>query len=163
MANNNPVTVEEATNIIHEWGRLHDLQTGLSAFMPIIAEEGFYMKFGEKEWVGYEDFENHQISKRKFFNELHEYFDIKVEVGDEVTTATSKMNWEAHYRPENSPRSKILKAYIEHLWEFRSCEKTGRAYMQGHSVELFEYIKGFAPDDEQVYEPHIDPNWDRRD
>ncbi len=153
MSDKGPVTTGEATKIIMEWARLYDLQAGLSEFLPYIAEEGFYMRFDRNDWLGYSDFEKHQIMKRRFFNEFHEYYDIKIEEGEEKTTATTKMNWVAHYRPENS----------EHLWEFRRCEKTGRPYMQGHSVELFEYIKGFAPDEADNSDPHLDSKWDSRE
>lgn len=76
MTENAPVSVEEARYIIAEWARLYDLQEGLSAFLPIIAEDGFYM--------------------------------------------------------------------------------------QGHTVDLFEYLRGFAPDDAQDYDPHLDTRWGRR-
>lgn len=157
-----PVTEEEAKKIILEWGRLHDLQAGLSAFLPIIAEQGFYMQFGTKRWEGYADFEDHQITKRKFFDEVHDYFDIRVDVGPEKTTAKTKMNWTYRYRPERSPRSKLIKAYLEHTWEFRRCPKTGRPFMQGHVVDLFEYEKGFRPDEEQECDPHLDTKWKSR-
>lgn len=156
------VTVEEARSIIHEWGRLHDLQAGLSAFLPIIAEQGFYMQFGGKRWLGYADFEDHQITKRRFFDELHEYLDIQVELAEEKTTARTRMQWSYRYRPEGSPRSKLIKAYLEHTWEFRRCPRTGRPFMQGHVVDLFEYLTGFRPEDEQAYDPHLDVNWRTR-
>jgi hypothetical protein len=157
-----PVTEKEAREIILEWGRLHDLQAGLSAFLPIIAEEGFYMVFGTKRWEGYADFEDHQITKRKFFDEQHHYFDIRVEEGQEKTTAKTKMNWMCRYRPERSPKSKLIKAYLEHTWEFHRCPSTGRPYMQGHLVDLFEYEKGFRPDDDPEYDPHLDTQWGSR-
>jgi hypothetical protein len=162
MANTAPVTEEEARAIIQEWARLHDLQAGLSAFLPFIASDGFYMQFGGKRWVGYADFEDHQITKRRFFDEKHEYFDIQVTPGEEKTIARSKMHWTYRFRPERSPTSKLIKAYIEHIWEFRRCPKTGRAFMQGHIVDLFEYEKGFRPDDEPQYDPHIDTRWQSR-
>jgi hypothetical protein len=34
--------------------------------------------------------------------------------------------------------------------------------MQGHTVDLFEYLSGFAPDDAQDYDPHLDTRWGRR-
>jgi hypothetical protein len=70
---------------------------------------------------------------------------FKVESGAERTIARTKMIWTAYYRPERSPRSKIMKSHLEHSWEFRRCAKTGRPFMQGHTVDLFEYLKGFAP------------------
>ncbi len=156
------VTEGEARQIINEWARLHDLQAGLAAFLPIIAEEGFYMQFGDKRWEGYADFEGHQITKRKFFDEVHEYYDVRIEVGDERTVAKTKMNWSGRYRPERSPRSKPIKAYLEHTWEFRRCARTGRAFMQGHVVDVFEYLKGFGLDDTPAYDPHLDPRWKSR-
>jgi len=158
---NIPVSEAEARDIILQWGRLHDEQAGLSAFLPIIAEEGFYMRFGEKSWVGYADFEAHQIVKRKFFDEFHDYTGILVTVGA-PTTAKTKMQWTYRHRPENSPRSQLLKAHLEHTWEFRRCPKTGRAFMQGHVVDLFEYEAGFRPDDRQEYDPHLDARWRTR-
>ncbi len=157
-----PVSEEEAKKIISEWARLHDLQAGLSAFLPIIAEEGFYMQFGTKRWEGYADFEDHQITKRKFFDEVHDYYDIRVDVGQEKTIAKTKMRWTHRYRPERSPKSQLIKAYLEHTWEFRRCPKTGRPFMQGHVVDLFEYEKGFRPDEEQEYDPHVDTRWKTR-
>lgn len=162
MAERAPVTEEEARSIISQWARLHDLQAGLSAFLPIIAEDRFYMQFGDKRWEGYADFEDHQITKRKFSDEVHDYCDIRIEVGDDRTIAKTKMNWFARYRPERSPRSKTIKAYLEHTWEFRRCAKTGRAFMQGHVVDVFEYVKGFTPDDNPEYDPHLDPTWKTR-
>ncbi len=156
-----PVSEAEARAIILEWGSLHDLQAGLSAFLPLIAEEGFYMRFGEKSWIGYADFEAHQIVKRKFFDELHDYTDIQIAAGDPATAHTT-MQWTCRRRPENSPRSQLLKARLEHTWEFRRCAKTGRPFMQGHVVDLFEYEAGFRPDDVQEYDPHVDGKWRTR-
>lgn len=156
-----PVTEDEARAIILQWGRLHDQQAGLSAFLPLIAEEGFYMTFGEKNWTGYADFEAHQIVKRKFFDELHEYTDIRIAVGN-PTLAKTVMQWTFRQRPENSPRSQLLKARLEHTWEFRRCAKTDRAFMQGHVVDLFEYEAGFRPEDVQEYDPHVDGKWGTR-
>lgn len=33
--------------------------------------------------------------------------------------------------------------------------------MQGHRVTKFEYVQGFAPDDVQGYDPHLDPRHGR--
>jgi len=162
MIRQGPVTEEEARAIIQQWGDLHDQQAGLSAFLPIIAEEGFYMQFGVKRWAGYADFEDHQITKRKFFDELKEYLGIRIEAGQEKTIAKTKLIWTYRYRPERSPKSKLIKAYLEQTWEFRRCAKTGRAFMQGHVVDVFEYERGFRPEDEQVYDPHLDAAWKTR-
>jgi hypothetical protein len=162
MSERGPVTESEARAIIAEWARLHDLQAGLSAFLPIIAEEGFSMRFGDKEWRGYADFEDHQITKRKIFDEVHDDYDIQVEVGPEKTVAKTRLRWFNRYRPERSPRSRVLKAYLEHTWEFRRCPRMGRAFMQGHTVDHFVYEKGFGPGDEQAYDPHLDPRWGTR-
>jgi hypothetical protein len=157
-----PVTGEEARHIIQEWARLHDLQAGLSAFLPFIAEDGFYMEFGNKRWVGYADFENHQITKRKFFDENHEYFAIDVQPGAEKTIAKTKMHWTYRWRPTGSPTSKLIKAYLEHTWEFRRSPTSGKPFMQGHRVDVFEYEKGFRPDEVEEYDPHIDSKWRTR-
>lgn len=69
---NGPVTAAEARSIVQQWGKLHDQQAGLSAFLPLIAEEGFYMQFGTKRWEGYADFEDHQITKSRFFGRQRE-------------------------------------------------------------------------------------------
>ena len=120
------------------------------------------MRFGEKTWLGYADFEAHQIGKRKFFDEKHTYFDIVVTPGEEKTVAHTKMYWSNRFRPEGSPTSKVIKAYLEHTWEFRRCPATGRAFMQGHVVDLFEYEPGYRPDEEPDYDPHLDTDWKTR-
>jgi hypothetical protein len=134
---------------------LHDLQAGLSAFIPIIAPVGFYMEFAGKRWEGYEGFEVHQLVKRRFFDELHETVDIRVTPGAEATRAWTLSHWNARYRPENSPRSRLIKTILEHDWEFRRDPASGRAFMQGHTVTRFEYLPGFAPEDEPDDDPHL--------
>src|SRR5882757_290606 len=157
-----PVSDEEARAIIRQWGQLHDQQAGLSSFLPIIAEKDFYMRFGAKSWIGYADFEDHQITKRVFFGEVHEYLDVQIEPGGDKTIARTKMAWTYRYRPERSPRSKLIKAYLEHTWEFRRCPETGRAFMQGHVVDVFEYEQGYRADEQTTYDPHLDPAWKSR-
>jgi hypothetical protein len=34
--------------------------------------------------------------------------------------------------------------------------------MQGHVVDVFEYLQGFRPDDEPEYDPRLDPSWKSR-
>src|SRR5258708_9620425 len=107
-----PVTEAEARTVIAKWGELHDLQTGLSAFIPIIAGTGFYMEFAGKRWEAYEGFERHQIEKRRFFDERHDTFEVRVTPGGDATHAWTLCHWDASYRPENSPRSRRIKTLI---------------------------------------------------
>ncbi|MCP9792112.1 hypothetical protein KBZ20_09050 [Vulcanococcus limneticus Candia 3F8] len=163
MPNIDLVSEDEARAIILQWGILHDRQAGLSWFLPIIASEAFYMRFGETSWIGYADFERHQIVKRKFFDELHSYSTILVSVQRPATTAKTVMLWTCRHRPEGSPTSELLKARLEHTWEFRRCPSTGRPYMQGHVVDRFEYLDGFRPladpSTARSDDPHLDPRW----
>lgn len=158
MTTTEPVTESEARAIIAEWGRLHDLQAGLSAFIPLIAPTGFYMEFDGKRWEGYAGFEAHQLVKRRFFDELHDTFEVRITPGADSTHASTRSHWNASYRPENSPRSRTIKTAIEHDWEFRRDPANGRAFMQGHKVTKFDYLPGFAPADVQDYDPHLEAN-----
>ncbi|MCA0304732.1 MAG: hypothetical protein LCH95_20180 [Proteobacteria bacterium] len=151
-----PVNEAEVRAIVKAWGELHDLQAGLSAFLPFIAAEGFYMEFAGKRWEGYAGFERHQVEKRRFFDELHETVELKVTPGTPVTRAWTRSHWNARYRPEASPVSRQIKTLIEHDWEFRR-DAAGRAFMQGHTVTRFEYLPGFAPDETPEYDPHLEP------
>jgi hypothetical protein len=57
---------------------------------------------------------------------------------------------------ENSPRSRTIKTLIEHDWEFRRDPATGQTFMQ------FEHLPGFAPDDVQDDDPHLNASLGRR-
>ena len=151
-----PVSEAEVRAIVKTWGQLHDRQAGLSAFLPFIAGEGFYMEFAGKRWEGYAGFEQHQVEKRRFFDELHETVELKVTPGTPATRAWTRSRWNARYRPEASPVSREIRTLIEHDWEFRR-DAAGRAVMQGHTVTRFEYLPGFAPDDTPRYDPHLAP------
>ena len=157
-----PITEAEARAIIAKWGELHDLQAGLSAFIPFIARTGFYMEFAGKRWEGYEGLERHQIEKRRFFDERHDTFEVRMMPGADSTHAWTLCHWDASYRPENSPRSRRIKTLIEHDWEFRRDPTSGAAFMQGHKVTKFDYLPGFAPDDAPTYDPHLNPELGRR-
>jgi hypothetical protein len=150
-----PVSEAEARAIIARWGELHDRQAGLSAFMPFIARTGFYLEFAGKRWEGYEGLELHQIEKRRFFDERHEMLELRMMPGAEATHAWTRSHWDARYRPQNSPRSRLIKTTIEHDWEFRRDPATGRAFMQGHKVTKFEYLPGFSPQEEPDDDPHL--------
>ncbi len=152
-----PVTEAEIRAIVVRWGQLHDDQAGLSAFLPFIAAEGFYMEFAGKRWEGYAGFERHQVEKRRFFDELHETVELRIVPGYPVTRAWTRSHWNARYRPEASPRSRQIKTVIEHDWEFRRDPASGAAIMQGHTVTRFEYLPGFTPDGTPDYDPHLAP------
>jgi hypothetical protein len=51
---------------------------------------------------------------------------------------------------------------IEHDWEFRRDPATGQTFMQGHKVTKFEHLPGFAPDDVQDDDPHLNASLGRR-
>jgi hypothetical protein len=124
------------------------------------------MRFGDKSWIGYADFEAHQIAKGKLFDEIHDYVSIDVVVQELLTTAKTVMLWTYRHRPENSPTGQLLKARLEHTWEFRHCLTSGCAFMQGHVVDRFDYIDGSSPvsavQAAQGEDPHLDPCWTTR-
>lgn len=83
------------------------------------------MQFAGKRWEGYQDFERHQIDKRRFFDKSHETLDVRVMPGADATHAWSLTDWNASYRPEGSSRSRQIRIVIEHDWEFRRDPETG--------------------------------------
>jgi hypothetical protein len=87
------VTEDEVRPLIHARGRLQDDHAGLSAFLPIIAEEGFELRFGDNLWLGDAGLEGHQELKRRFFDETHIYQWIDVRTSEEQAEATSVMQW----------------------------------------------------------------------
>ena len=129
-----PVTEAEARVIIAKWSELHDLQAGLSAFIPFIARTGFYMEFAGKRWEGYEGLERHQIEKRRFFDERHETLEVRLMPAADAAHAWTLSHWDASYRPENSPRSRRIKTLIE---QFRY-PRLGPGQMWTRAAEFVE-------------------------
>jgi hypothetical protein len=150
------VTEAEVRALIKRWGELQDRQAGLAAFLPMVARDGFYLEFDGQRWEGYEGLESHQQMTRRFFDEQHEIFDVRLVPRSDATHALTSGRWDARYRPEGSPVSRQIKTRVEHDWEFRRDPATGQAVMQGHKVLKLEYLPGFAPDDAPAGDvPHL--------
>lgn len=153
------VTADEAQAIIDEWARLQDTQAGLAAFLPIVADDGFLLQSPaeSRRWEGHAGLEAHQEMKRFFFDEEHDFRDVRIAPGEERTIAWTCLGWEARYRPQGSPTSKVVKAHMEHEWEFRRCGRTGRPYVLRLTVDSFEYRKGCGPETSVAGIPYLDP------
>lgn len=154
-----PVDAEEARAIIDTWVRLQLEQAGSAAFAPIVAEEGFLLQAPtvERCWEGLDGLEEHQRVKRFFFDEELAVRDVRVAPGAQRTLAWTCTGWAASYRPQGSPRSFSVRAYMEHEWELRRCPRTGRAFLQRLTTDLFEYRKGHAPAEAVAGNPYLDP------
>ena len=146
-----PVTAEQATALIHQWGALFDQHVGLSQFLPILDEQNLVMKFRDQVWQGFAGFEEHLEIKRKFFDEVHAYDDsaFEVEIKPDGTHVTSQMRWEASLREDSAPRSQRLKVDIQHRWIMKRCPRRNIPVIQFHEAEKFEYVPGFEPTGER--------------
>ncbi|TAJ31009.1 MAG: hypothetical protein EPO64_02695 [Nitrospirae bacterium] len=151
-----PITNEDVKHLIHEWGRLHNDHASLSAFLPIIAEEGFEIRFGDVVLKGYAGLEEHQEIKRQFFDESHIYNSIDVKVSDGQAEAKSVVQWEASVRDASAPRSTRIKAVIHHSWLIARSSKTGKPVIVQHVVDSFKYLPGFEPPAPAKPAPHLD-------
>ncbi len=151
-----PITEEEVKHLIHEWGRLHNDHAPLSAFMPIIAEEGFEIRFGDFVLKGYAGLEEHQEIKRQFFDEAHIYNSIDVTAFPDRAEAKSVVQWEASVREASAPRSTRLKAVIHHSWLIKRSPLSGKPVIVHHIVDSFKYLPGFEPPPRVKLPPHLD-------
>lgn len=151
-----PITEEDVKHLIHEWGRLHNDHAPLSAFMSIIAEEGFEIWFGDFVLKGYAGLEEHQEIKRQFFDEAHIYNSIDVKVFADRAEAKSVVQWEASIREAPAPRSTRLKAVIQHSWLIQRSPKSGKPVIMHHIVDSFKYLPGFEPPAPVKPAPHLD-------
>lgn len=152
-----PITEDEVRQLIHAWGRLQDDHAGLAAFLPIIAEEGFELRFGDQVWQGYAGLERHQETKRPFFDEVHLYQWIDVRTSDEQSEATSVMQWEASVREAPAPRSTRIKAVLHHSWLIKRSPHTGKPVIVRSVVDSFKYVPGFEPGPAPTPTPHLAP------
>ncbi len=151
------ITEDEVRQLIHQWGRLHDEHAPLSAFLPIIAEEGFEIQFGEDVWQGYAGLEAHQELKRQFFDEAHIYQWIDVKTAGDQAEAKSVMQWEASVREPPAPRSTRIKAVLHHSWLIKRSPRTGKPVIARSVVDSFKYVPGFEPAPPKKPAPHLAP------
>ncbi|GEM_PF-2001767 len=158
-ARNAPVTADEAQEIIDRWARLQDAQAPLEELLEIVAEEGFLLESptADRRWEGREGLRAHQELMRVFFDAEHHFRDVRIAPGAERTIAWTCLSWQARYRPAGSPTSSVVKAYMEHEWELRRCERSGRPFLARLTVDRFEYRKGCAPAQAVAGNPYLDP------
>jgi hypothetical protein len=155
-----PITKDEVKHLIHEWGRLHDEHAPVSAYLPIIAEENFEIRFGVHVWKGRAGFAEHEEMKQQFFDETHLYNSIElVSATADQAMAKSVVTWEARTREAPAPRSTRIKAVIHHTWEFLRPPQGGNPVILRHVVDRFEYLPGCAPPTALKFAPHLNqPN-----
>lgn len=152
-----PITEDEVRQLIHQWGRLHDEHASLSAFIPIIAEEGFEIRFGETLWQGYAGLEAHQETKRQFFDEAHIYQWIDVTCSGDQAEAKSATQWEASIREAPAPRSTRIKAVVHISWLIKRSPRTGKPVIARAVVDSFKYVPGFEAPAAKAIAPHLAP------
>ena len=154
-----PVTAEEAQEIIDRWACLQDTQAPVEELLEIVAEEGFLLESptADRRWQGHEGLQAHQELMRFFFDEEHLFRDVRIAPGAERTIAWTCLSWQARYRPAGSATSRLVKAYMEHEWELRRSERTGRPILARLTVVHFEYRSGCAPAEAVAGNPYLYP------
>ncbi|MBI4965549.1 MAG: hypothetical protein HY913_19890 [Desulfomonile tiedjei] len=155
MSNTKPLTETEVRELIELWGRLQNEHAPIVDLLPIIAEEGFEIRFRDKVWRGLRGFEDHQEVKRQFFDEEHVYESFDVTVLPDRAEARTVMRWEASHREAPAPRSKRLKAVFYHSWVIKRSAASGMPVIVKHFVDSCEFQPGFAPSPEAPPDPHL--------
>jgi hypothetical protein len=140
-----PINKEDVKQLIHEWGRLHDDHAPLPAFKPIIAEEGFEIRFGDLVLKGCTGLIKYRTIKQPFFDEAHIYNSIDVTTSDHQAEVKSVVQWEGSVRENSAPRSQRIKAIIHHTWLIKRSAATGKLVILHHIIDSFKYLPGFEP------------------
>ncbi|MBM4124846.1 MAG: hypothetical protein FJ246_07845 [Nitrospira sp.] len=117
----------------------------MSAFVPIVAEEGFEIRFGDVVLKGSAGLEEHRDIRRLFFDEAHIYNSIDVTAAGSQAEAKSVVQWEASVRDASAPRSTRIKTVIHQSWLIARSPKTGKPVIVRHVVDSFKYLPGFEP------------------
>ena len=63
-----PLSEAEVRQVIITWGRLWDEHAPIADFLPLVAEEGFEIRFRGQVWRGISGLEEHKEIKRQFFD-----------------------------------------------------------------------------------------------
>jgi hypothetical protein len=140
-----PINKEDVKQLIHEWGRLHDDHAAPASFKPLIAEEGFEIRFGDLVLKGCSGLIKYRAIKQPFFDEAHIYNSIDVTVSDSQAEAKSVVQWEGSVRENSAPRSQRIKAIIHHTWLIKRSSGTGKLVILHHIIDSLKYLPGFEP------------------
>jgi hypothetical protein len=144
------LSFDELREIILTWWKLQDAHAGLSAFLPIIAAEGFEIRLGDRSMKGYQGLEEHRELKRMFFDESHDMKSLDVDISKDGAEARSVTRWEASYRVEPSPSSRKVKAELIHSWSLKRSSSTKKAVIVRQVLTSFEPLPGHSPIDNTV-------------
>jgi len=140
MVDEGRITAEEVTAVIERWAALEEAQAGLSGYLDIVAPDVRLDEPGT-EWVGLDGLERRQLTRRGFFDESHEYSDVRIQSGADSAKAWTMLRWSARFRPEGSPVSRSVRARVEHEWELHRAPD-GRVVVRRRTVDAFAYREG---------------------
>lgn len=144
---NKPLSEEEVRNVILKWGRLFDEHAPIADFLPLVAEEGFEIRFRDQVWRGLQGLEEHKEVKRQFFDEKHIYQSIEVTLLEDRAEVAEVMIWEASHWQAPAPRSERIIGTFHHDWVFIRSPRTGLPVILTHEAVSVEWKPGFAPGD----------------
>ncbi len=158
-----PLSEAEVRQIIITWGRLWDEHAPIADFLPLVAEEGFEIRFRGQVWRGISGLEDHKELKRQFFDERHIFESISVTPTEDGAEAADVMIWEASHWQAPAARSERIIGTFHHSWVFIRSPRTGLPVILIHEAVANEWNPGFAPGDsgQMKVDPGIDPHLQR--
>ena len=160
---NKPLTEEEVRNVILKWGRILNEHGPIADYLPIVAEEGFEIRFRDQVWRGISGLEAHKEVKRQFFDEEHNYQSITVTLLGDRAEVKDVMVWEASHWQDPAPRSERIIGTFNHAWIFIRSPRTGLPVILTHEAVSVEWKPGFAPGDSGMMKitPEMAPHLQR--
>ena len=151
-----PITADVVRQLIETFYKLNSDRAPLTAFLPIVDHEGFFMELAGTDirFTGIAGLGDHQMGKLIFFDQEFHLQDIQVEADGDRAVARTRAQWHASTWTSPDPCSHRIKVALRHTWHVGRAKDDSRPVLLGHVCEEFHYLPGFAPK-EQAKEFHL--------
>ncbi len=142
-----PLTEAEVTAVVNDWYLKLDLHAPMIELLPLVIENGLYMKYPEAALTNLQELEGwYQWAIRRYFDEVHEMRELNVTVSPDGTQADVKLcvYWAASMwnPPDRYSQRVMMNAY--QTWVVKRSPATGKAVIVSYIVDKLEPQPGSA-------------------
>ncbi|WP_437329013.1 nuclear transport factor 2 family protein [Sorangium sp. So ce381] len=145
MTERAPLDADEVKRLVHAWFEKLDAHAPVEELLPLLADEDLSLELPEGTVRGHAGFRAwYGGVTRKFFDELHELVDLRVEVAETEANVTLVVNWQARTWTPPAASSLWLGFDAAQRWLVRSYPAGGRPVIVHYVVDSLTPMQGSA-------------------
>ncbi len=148
MATTAALSEAEVKGLVDDWYKGLDVHAPTVDMLPLVAEEGLFMRFPEADLEGLAAFDNwYNGVIRIFFDEVHTMQELNITLNADKTESEVKLvvRWEASRWKPPAAQSERLMFDAYQTWIIRRSPQSGKPVITKYMVDDLRPLPGSVP------------------